>query len=202
MKHEAWVPAAREIGLELPEAAPELLDRYLELLVDRAAPLGMIAGADLPRIVPRHVLDALRGAVLMPDHAVSVCDLGSGAGLPGIPLAIARPSDAVTLVEARRNRAAFLELTVDSLHLEGVTVFIGRVEGVAGPFDVCLARAFAGPTETWRAARDLLAPGGSLLYWAGERFRPADVVDRDVSVTTVPNAGLAGSGPIVMMTRQ
>src|SRR6266545_1833873 len=96
VKHEPWGPAS---GLELDAHQTDQLDRFEDLLADRAVPLGMIAAPDLSRLAERHILDAIRGAPLLPPGVGPVCDLGSGAGLPGIPVAIARPDAAVTLVE-------------------------------------------------------------------------------------------------------
>jgi 16S rRNA (guanine527-N7)-methyltransferase len=200
VKHEPWGPAA---GLALDARQTTQLDRYEDLLADRAVPLGMIAEADLPRLAERHILDALRGAPLLPREVGTVCDLGSGAGLPGIPVAIARPDATVTLVEPRRNRAAFLELAVERLGLGNAEVHPGRAEDLPdGGFDACLARAFAPLRPTWEAARRLLRPTGILLFWAG---RGADLhadAPADARLTISPTSPLAEAGPIVIMAPQ
>jgi 16S rRNA (guanine527-N7)-methyltransferase len=200
VKHERWGPAS---GLALDARQTAQLDRYEDLLAERAVPLGMIAETDLPRLGERHILDAIRAAPLIPPAGGRVCDLGSGAGLPGIPVAIARPDAAVTLVEMRRNRAAFLELAVERLQLANVDVHPGRAEDLpdAG-FDVCLARAFAPLRPAWETARRLLRPSGVLLYWAGRGADPAADAPDDARVTTSRTSSLAEAGPIVIMTPQ
>jgi 16S rRNA (guanine527-N7)-methyltransferase len=189
----------KHAGIPLTDAQIGALERYATLLEERAVPLGMIAESDVGRLRTRHVDDALRGAPLLPQG--EVVDLGSGAGLPGIPLAIARPDVSMLLVEARRNRAAFLELVLDDLALPNARVHAGRVEDLPGPFAACVARAFAAPQRTWDVAKPLLGDGGILLYWAGVRFDP----ERDVpagAVVHVLTSELANAGPIAIMTRQ
>jgi 16S rRNA (guanine527-N7)-methyltransferase len=199
VKHEPWGRA----GLDLDPGQARQLERYEELLVDRALPLGMIAESDRLRVRERHVLDALRGAPLLPVPAGSVCDLGSGAGLPGIPVAIARRDAALTLVESRRKRAAFLELAVEALELVNAIVRRARIEDLpAGTFDVCLARAFAPPTVTWFAASRLLRPAGVLLFWAGRGFDPDAEKPPDARMTVSTTSSLADTGPVVIMARQ
>jgi 16S rRNA (guanine527-N7)-methyltransferase len=199
VKHEPW---GRE-GLDLKPGQTRQLERYEELLVERALPLGMIAESDRPRVRERHVLDALRGAPLLPVPAGSVCDLGSGAGIPGIPVAIARRDASLTLVESRRKRAAFLELAVETLELVNATVGRTRVEDLpAASFDVCLARAFAPPAATWFAARRILRPAGVLLFWAGAAFDPDVEKPPDARITVSTTSSLADTGPVVIMARQ
>jgi 16S rRNA (guanine527-N7)-methyltransferase len=196
VKHEPWGPAA---GVELDDHQIGQLDRFEELLSGRAVPLGMIAESDLPRLAERHILDALRGAPLLPPYVRSVCDLGTGAGLPGIPVAIARPDALVTLAETRRNRAAFLELVVEQLELTNANVHVGRVEDLPdASYDACLARAFAPLDRTWRVARRLLRHPGALLFWAGRGLELGAETPPDAHVT-VSTSSLADAGPIVIM---
>jgi 16S rRNA (guanine(527)-N(7))-methyltransferase RsmG len=203
VKHEPWVQSLQLAGLPPLRRQTTLeLDRYEALLREKALPLGMVSHGDLPRLRERHVLDSLRGGPLLPGGTQSVCDLGSGAGLPGIPMAIAWPEVRFTLAEARRTRAAFLELAVQELGLVNVAVYAGRIEELAGPFDVCLARAFAAPAEAWSTASSLLSPHGILLYWAGEAF-DAPSFERATHVRARPaTSTLAGYGPVVIMSRQ
>ena len=194
VKHEGSTP---------PRLSPAQLDQLgqFELLLrQRAVPMGAIARSDLPRIHERHVLDALRGLRGLPVTARSLCDLGSGAGFPGVPIAIARPDIEVTLAERRRSRRAFLELVVDELSLRNATV-AGRVEDVVGPFDACTARAFASPTESWTTADRLLAEGGLLLYWAGDALDVPDLPPTVVAAA-LEEPPLARGGPVVIMSRQ
>ncbi|MFM8999499.1 MAG: 16S rRNA (guanine(527)-N(7))-methyltransferase RsmG [Actinomycetota bacterium] len=124
--------------------------------------------------------------------------MGSGAGLPGIPVAIACPDLSVRLVEVRPKRVAFLELVVERLGLGNVEVTQGRSEDARGPFDLCFARAYAAPEESWRQAEPLLAPGGHLVYFAGERTA---VEVPGARVELLP-AALASAGPLAIIHRQ
>ena len=179
-----------------------LLERYEDFLVERAAPMGMIAPSDVPRLRERHILDSLRAVPLLPPATATVCDLGSGAGLPGIPLAIALPDVQITLVEVRQNRAAFLETVIGALGLDRVTVHARRLETFRSSVDVCLARAFAPAPKAWAAADRLLGAGGMLVYWAGATFDPNADPLPGVDVALFPTSALARSGPLAIMTRQ
>jgi 16S rRNA (guanine527-N7)-methyltransferase len=200
VKH-GWAEAAASLGVVLPEGVTELLERYHDLLRDGAVARGMIARADRDRIRERHIADALRGVPLL-GTARTLVDLGSGAGLPGIPIALARPDLRVTLVEERRGRAAFLEAVVDELRLGNLHVHAGPADRLTGLFDAAAARAFADPTRAWAAAAAILVPEGFLLYWAGTSFDPQRDVPAGVAVSCHPASALANAGPVVIMARQ
>ena len=195
MKHEGWTLSS------IPAEAQHRLERYRDLLRDRAVPAGLIAAADAGHLQDRHILDSLRGVPLIPPSTRDVADLGSGAGLPGIPLAIALPHVWFTLVDSRRRRVAFLELVVDDLRLSNVAVVEGRVEELPSGFDVCVARGLAGAGASWVAAERLLRPAGRLLYWAGATFE-ADAVPEGAQVLGLGDPALESGGPIVIMARQ
>lgn len=200
MKHEGWGPAAESLGVTLPPGAEATLDHYQDLLLERGVPMGLIARGDVPRIRERHLLDCLRAAPLLPGSG-DVYDLGSGGGLPGVVVAIARPELSVTLVEVRRNRATFLEEVVAALGLPQVSVYPRRAETLRTPTDVCLARAFKPAPAAWEFCEPLLKPGGRLIYWAGASFDPADVPP-GVSAELFRTPALARSGALAIMARQ
>lgn len=194
MKHEGW-PSG------LSEHAAPLLDRYLALLLRYALPRGMISTADAAQVRERHLADSLRALPALTPSERAV-DMGSGAGLPGVPLAIAVPDLHVVLAESRRTRIAFLELVIDELGLQNASVHAGRVEDLPRAFDVALARGFGDAGDSWRAAREVLTRAGRLFYWAGASFDAARVAPENAQVEVLEQPGLESQGPLVIMTRQ
>jgi 16S rRNA (guanine527-N7)-methyltransferase len=202
VKHEGLIREAATLGVTLDVEQAARLDRYEALLRERAAGLGMIARGDLGRLRERHILDSLRAVPAVPEDAGETVDLGSGAGLPGIPVAIARPEVHVILAESRRQRIAFLELAAAELGLANVSVHPGRAETAPSPAGVCLARAFRDARGSWEVAQMLLGPGGRLVYFAGSAFDPARDLPATAAATVLPTSPLANAGPLVIMTRQ
>jgi 16S rRNA (guanine527-N7)-methyltransferase len=145
-------------------------ERYVELLAGPGHAQGVIGPRELPRLWDRHVLNSAAVGEVLPADA-SVVDIGSGAGLPGVPLALARPDLAITLLEPMARRVAWLERVVDVLGL-AVTVVRGRAEERetrrrCGESDVATARAVApiGRLATW--SLPLVRPGGILAAMKG-----------------------------------
>jgi 16S rRNA (guanine527-N7)-methyltransferase len=195
VKHEGWTVQ------DLSAGQLTALDDYEDLLRDLAIPRGMIASADRRRLRARHILDSLRAVPYLHADPGPVVDLGSGAGLPGIPVAIARPDLVLTLTEPRQARAAFLELVIERLGLADVEVFAGPAEGLGGAYGVCLARGLGDISKTWAIAEMTLRPAGELIYWAGRTFR-ADDLPEGVGIRETGKAALESGGLIVIMTRQ
>ena len=202
VKHEAWGPWGEVLGFRVDTSMAHRLDRYEQLLHAKALPLGMIGRGDRGQLRERHVVDSLRGAALLGPGPGRVVDLGSGAGLPGIPLAIARQDLIFWLADLRKRRVAFMELAVDSLGLSNVTVFAGKVEQLTGPFDGCLSRAFAEVDRAWTIAERLLSPTGKLLFWAGRSFDVGAGAPAGARMSVSAAPGLADAGPVVIMSRQ
>jgi len=151
--------------LALPDNAQAKLLAYLDLLAKWNRTYNLTAVRDPGDMVSRHLLDSL--AVLPFVHGTNLADLGSGAGLPGIPLAIARPDLAVTLIESNGKKARFLREAIRSLPLANVSVAQARVQDTAGAFDTVTARAFASLHDMLAWAGHLLAPGGRWLALKG-----------------------------------
>jgi 16S rRNA (guanine527-N7)-methyltransferase len=160
-------PQARTVFGPAVDAAVE----YARLLATEGAVRGLIGPREVPRLWDRHLLNSAAIASLVPAGA-RVVDVGSGAGLPGIPLALARPDLTVTLLEPLARRVAFLAECVDRLGLDRVTVVRGRAE--EGPIrrelggaDVVTARAVAPLDRLAGWCLPLLRPGGLLLAMKG-----------------------------------
>lgn len=156
-------PAARTVFGDQTDA----IRRYVRILTTRGIERGLLGPREADRIWERHVLNSAALAGLPADGA-RVLDVGSGAGLPGIPLALARPDLSVVLLEPLLRRSDFLTEVVDELALGGrVSVLRGRAEDLDEQFDVVTARAVAplGKLVGW--TRHLFAPAGELLAMKG-----------------------------------
>ena len=144
--------------------------RYAELLADAGVRRGLIGPREVPRLWERHLLNcAVLSEVI--DRDVSVCDVGSGAGLPGIPLALARPDLEITLLEPLLRRTTFLEEVAKLLGLGNVRVVRGRAEEVLGklpPVDVETARAVAPLERLAGWGLPLLRPHGEMAVLKGD----------------------------------
>ncbi|TAN03753.1 MAG: 16S rRNA (guanine(527)-N(7))-methyltransferase RsmG [Rhodanobacteraceae bacterium] len=151
--------------LALPADAQTKLLAYLDLLARWNQTYNLTAVRDPSEMVSRHLLDSL--AVLPFVHGATLADLGSGAGLPGIPLAITHPNLAVTLVESNGKKARFLREVVRSLPLANVRVEQTRVQDLSGSFDTVTARAFASLADMLTWGGHLLAPDGRWLALKG-----------------------------------
>ena len=165
---ESAVPAeARAVFGPAVDAAIE----YVRLLATEGAVRGLIGPREVPRLWDRHLLNSAAIASLVPPGA-RVVDVGSGAGLPGIPLALVRPDLTITLLEPLARRVTFLAECVDRLGLDRVTVVRGRAEEgpvrrELGGADVVTARAVAPLDKLAGWCLPLLRPGGRLLAMKG-----------------------------------
>ncbi|MFN2544392.1 MAG: 16S rRNA (guanine(527)-N(7))-methyltransferase RsmG [Actinomycetota bacterium] len=194
--------AARIAGSPLPPEANDKLAAFEDLLRDRGPALGLVSRDDASRIRERHVLDSLRGVrAVEPDDAVAY-DLGSGAGLPGLVVAIARPALDIRLVEIRRRRAAWLELAIHELEVANASVVVARVEELRDSADLCFARAFAPLARSWGLAAPLLTPRGRLVYFAGGNQPEDELAAFGSNARIIREPLLDSSGPLVIIGKQ
>ncbi len=145
-----------------------LVERYAELLAGPGVERGLLGPHEVERLWDRHLLNCGVLVSAIPDDS-SVCDVGSGAGLPGLVIALARPDVQMTLLEPRLRPATFLSEAVDALELSNVSVVRARAEEHRGHYDVVTARAVAPLDRLLRVAIGLCRSGGSLLAMKGER---------------------------------
>ena len=171
------------------------ITRYAELLATAGVERGLIGPREAPRLWERHLLNSA-GLLELLDEGSSVADLGSGAGLPGLVLAIARPDLTVILIEALLRRATFLEEAKELLGLRNVVVRRSRGEELHGRLevDVVVARAVAPLDRLAGWALPLLRPGGRLLALKGDR------ADDELAVAApmLPRAGAVSSEVVVV----
>ena len=194
--------AATRLGFQVDQLQAEKLARFGSALASRGVELGVVAASDASVILERHVLDSLRGVRAVRAADRNAYDLGSGGGLPGVPIAIALPWLRVALVETRRRRAAWLELVVEDLSLPNVPVLPGRIEDLTEPVDVCFARALGPLERSWAAARPLLRSGGRLAYFAGAGFDRAGFDDPSAKLHILDEPDLESGGPVVIIALQ
>ena len=189
--------------LELPGEAQAKLLAYLELLAKWNRAYNLTAVRDPLEMVPRHLLDSLAALAFL--HGETLADLGSGAGLPGIPLAIARPDLAVTLIESNGKKARFLREAARALPLPNVTIREARIQDAAGPFDSVTARAFASLADMLAWGGHLLAADGRWLARKG-RIDPAELAAvpdgfRVLAVHRLAVPGIDGERNLVELAR-
>ncbi|MFT3716518.1 MAG: 16S rRNA (guanine(527)-N(7))-methyltransferase RsmG [Gordonia sp. (in: high G+C Gram-positive bacteria)] len=171
----------------------ELAAAYARLLADEGVLRGLIGPSEPARLWTRHLLNCgvLSEAI---EQDESVVDIGSGAGLPGIPLAIARPDVSVTLVEPLLRRTVFLDEVVEELGLDNVTVVRGRAEEAAvraevGEADVCTSRAVAPLDRLAKWSAPLIRVGGRLVALKGSSA-PEEIAAHREAVARLGLTGL------------
>lgn len=204
MKHdESRLPVsdASALGVEVSSVALRRLGELEALIRERAVPLGLVAEADAPRIRERHVLDSLRAVAVVGDADELGYDIGSGAGLPGLVVAVARPLLRMVLVEPRRRAAAFLELAVERLEATNASVYVGGIEDLVEGADLCFARAYAPLPQAWGVARPRLRPGGRLVYFAGAHSETSVVPEGATDLQILETPVLESAGSLIIMTR-
>ena len=171
---ELWNNLAKRAGIELTMKQHEKLSRYLDLLLAANARMNLTRITDRAAAELQHVGDSLTVLPYLPREAHRLADVGTGGGVPGIPIAIARPDVTVLLIESTKKKAAFLKQAVEELKLPNVSVSEWRAEDVGHAnsretFDVAIARAVA--TLDWLAewCLPLVKTGGKLLAMKGPK---------------------------------
>lgn len=143
-----------------------IAEHYAALLAGPGVERGLIGPREVDRLWERHLINCVAPVSRVPQGA-SVADIGSGAGLPGLVWAIARPDLAVTLIEPLLRRTTFLEEAVQELGLSNVRVVRSRAEDVRDRFDIVTSRAVAALDKLARWSMPLVAPGGWMLALKG-----------------------------------
>ncbi len=188
------IPEALQIprsGLEalvgpIPIERLELLTRYGQAVLDTGRTMNLMSKAALGAL-GEHILDSAAVVTVLDSGGPRVGDLGSGAGFPGVVLAILRPDLQVSLVDARRSKVVFLKSVVRTLGLPNVEILHARLESLAGSveFDLALSRALGSIEKTLEASLDLVSAGGRLMLFKGPKW-PSE---RDRAVAIAGGAG-------------
>jgi 16S rRNA (guanine527-N7)-methyltransferase len=203
---DGGLAALRAAGVALPVHAGGQLAAYLALLAKWNRTYNLTAIREPEQMVTHHVLDALAVLPHLPmTESLRVLDVGSGGGVPGIPLAIARPSWRVVLLDGNHKKGTFLRQAAIELELANAEAVTSRVEDYAseGLFDVVIARAFSDLSTFTQTSRHHLAPGGRLYAMKGVHpheeieHLPADI--HVVSVPALPVPGLDAVRHLVIL---
>jgi 16S rRNA (guanine527-N7)-methyltransferase len=170
-----WTDLATAGHVSLNESQGATLSRYLDLLAAANEQINLTRITDRASAEVQHVGDALTLLRYLPPTAHNLVDVGTGGGVPGIPLAIVRPDLAVTLIEATKKKAVFLRQAVAELKLGNVTVLDIRAEeaGVGDlreSFDVAVARAVAALEWLAEWCLPLVKKGGTFLAMKGQKI--------------------------------
>jgi len=193
------------LGLTLDRDTRARLLDYVALIEKWNRVYNLTAIREPAKMVSHHLLDSL--AVAPHLRARRLLDVGSGAGLPGIPLALAKPDMQVTLLDSNHKKAAFLNQAVMELQLKNAEVCGARVESwqTESTFDVIISRAFSDIGEFVRVARHLLAPGG--MFAAMKGLHPYEEIDklppecRVCNVLPLSVPGVDGARHLVLIGR-
>lgn len=188
-----WIAAAgAATGLSLDSQAVARFGRYLAFLATEGIASGGIGPSEVDRLLDRHLADSLAFAPMLPDRVATAVDVGSGIGLPGIPLAIASPATSWVLLDRSGRRCHLMRRAVRMLELENATVIESDVDAFAGGFDVVTFRASLRPEPAAWAFQRLADPlGVGVLALSRLSERPDAVVDVPGVTTDVERLDLA-----------
>jgi 16S rRNA (guanine527-N7)-methyltransferase len=193
MSQNVLAAGLADLGLNVPDSAQQKLLAFRDLLLKWNKTYNLTALRDPAQAISHHLLDSL--AILPLLDGGNLLDVGSGGGLPGIPLAIARPELQVCMVDTVQKKTTFLQQAVIELGLKNVTVNHARVEEMQGQYAQITSRAFAELGLFVSLTRHLLAPNGRWLAMKGIRpddelkGLPADIVLEAIIPLTVPGLG-------------
>jgi 16S rRNA (guanine527-N7)-methyltransferase len=151
---------------ELDAHTAGCFEAYLALLMRWNARLNLTAIRDEAGVLSRHFVESIACARAIPDSVTTLLDFGSGAGFPGIPIALCRPEISVTLTESQAKKAAFLQEARRTLNLVAAKVHLGRAEALGSTFDCVVMRAVDRIEKAIGQAVQLVSPGGCLVVMA------------------------------------
>ena len=161
------------------------LDQFAQILIEDGVKLGLIGPREVDRIWDRHILNCAAISELITDGQ-SIIDIGSGAGLPGLVLAILNPNSKVTLIEPMQRRCDFLTKTVEKLDLKNVSILKDRAENVDTHAQVVTSRAVAPLVKLLNWSIPLVVKNGKVLAIKGEKAKE-ELIEAQNSIKDLKN---------------
>ncbi len=165
-------------NFEWSDRQTEQLDLFFEMLIEKNKVMNLTAITEFDEVIVKHFVDSLFLCHYMPNNINTICDLGTGAGFPGIPLAIAYPNIKFTLIDSLNKRINFLQDVVNSIGLSNVTLVHSRAEEAGRNkifrehFDLCVSRAVANISTLSEYCLPLVKIGGYFIS-----YKSSDVID-------------------------
>jgi len=181
---------ALQFGVDLDEKQLAQFYRYYEMLIDWNEKINLTAITEFEEVLKKHFLDSISiGRIIGQDESVSLLDIGTGAGFPGIPIKIAFPNIKVTLLDSLNKRVNFLNEVIKELQLEDICALHGRAEDFAKKkemreqFDYCVSRAVANLSSLCEFCLPYVKVGGSFVsYKSGKAQEELEVSANAVSI--------------------
>ncbi len=190
-REDLWEKAAGWAGWSLSVGQFQLLDRYRDWLLAEALPAGGIGPAEIDRVDSRHIADSLLFATGLDQKVSQVADLGSGVGLPGIPLAILMPDTQFRLIDRSGRRVDLMRRVTRILDLDNVEISLDEIDQLQHRFPAIVSRGTLSPDQAALRFSPLLEPGGVVVIGGSwkqppqhegweTRHVPANVLGNDV----------------------
>lgn len=169
---------ALQFGVELNEKQLSQFQKYYEMLIEWNEKINLTAITEFEEVLKKHFLDSISiGRLLSQNDKVSILDIGTGAGFPGIPIKIAFPNVKVTLLDSLNKRVIFLNEVINELSLEGISALHGRAEDFAKKkdmreqFDFCVSRAVANLSSLTEFCLPYVKVGGKFISYKSEKAK-------------------------------
>lgn len=181
---QEFIDYAEEHNVDLGPRRLEHFKRYHALLLEWNEKFNLTGITEPENIWRKHFLDSLTVLQALPKNTKRIIDIGTGAGFPGLPIAIVRPDLSITLLEATGKKVKFLDAVITELGIKNVRTIHGRAESMKDNYDVALGRAVSLLPKLWQYAKPLLRMGGVLI--AQKKKDGANEVARDLVSEVIP----------------